>query len=49
MSQVREEPKYEINIEGALKPWDKETITTEENRRFRRLGPLRRCSPHQPR
>ena len=25
-----EEPKYEIDIEGALKPWDKETITTEE-------------------
>ena len=22
--------KFEIDIEGALKPWDKDTITTEE-------------------
>ena len=27
--------KYEINIEGAVKPWDKDTITTEE---IARLG-----------
>ena len=25
-----EEAKYEIDIEGALKPWDKDTITTEQ-------------------
>lgn len=24
------EIKFEIDIEGALKPWDKDTITTEE-------------------
>jgi hypothetical protein len=23
-------PKFQIDIEGTLKPWDKETITTEE-------------------
>ncbi len=23
-------PKYNLNIEGELKPWDKDTITTEE-------------------
>ena len=23
-------PKYHLNIEGELKPWDKDTITTEE-------------------
>ena len=24
------EPKFEIDIEGATKPWDRDTITTEE-------------------
>ena len=24
------EPKFDIDIEGATKPWDKDTITTEE-------------------
>ena len=28
--QSRAEPKFEIDIEGELKPWDRETITTEE-------------------
>jgi len=23
-------PKYQIDIEGVLKPWDKDTISTEE-------------------
>lgn len=26
----RRHPKFEIDIEGALKPWDRDTITTEE-------------------
>ena len=30
MAQQEKYPKYEIDVEGALKPWDKETITTEE-------------------
>ena len=25
-----EGPKYHLDIEGTLKPWDKDTITTEE-------------------
>ena len=25
-----QEPKFTLDIEGALKPWDKDTITTEE-------------------
>ena len=25
-----QEPKFSLDIEGALKPWDKDTITTEE-------------------
>ena len=25
-----EEPKFTLDIEGALKPWDKDTITTEQ-------------------
>lgn len=25
-----QEAKYEVDIEGAFKPWDRETITTEE-------------------
>ena len=28
--QIVHDPKFEIDIEGALKPWDKDTITTEE-------------------
>ena len=28
-STVRDS-KFQLNIEGALKPWDKDTITTEE-------------------
>lgn len=27
---INEGPKFILNIEGVLKPWDKETITTEE-------------------
>lgn len=23
-------PKYHLDVEGALKPWDRDTITTEE-------------------
>ncbi len=30
-------PKFEVNIEGALYPWDKETITVPE---IRELGKL---------
>ena len=30
MVQHEEHPKYEVDIEGAFKPWDKDTITTEE-------------------
>ncbi len=30
MAQREEHPKYEVDIEGAYKPWDKDTITTEE-------------------
>ena len=29
-TQTQREAKFEIDIEGALKPWDKDTITTEE-------------------
>lgn len=29
-SHSNEGPKYFLDIEGVLKPWDKETITTEE-------------------
>ena len=28
--QPAHDPKFEIDIEGALKPWYKDTITTEE-------------------
>ena len=28
--QPAQDPKFEIDIEGALKPWYKDTITTEE-------------------
>ena len=28
--QTAREAKFEIDIEGEFKPWDKETITTEE-------------------
>ena len=27
---IETQHKYEIDIEGAFKPWDKDTITTEE-------------------
>ena len=30
VAQREENPKFEIDIEGAYKPWDKDTITTEE-------------------
>ena len=30
MAQRVEPPKFEVDIEGAYKPWDKDTITTEE-------------------
>ena len=30
MTQQVELHKYEVDIEGAYKPWDKDTITTEE-------------------
>ena len=30
MQQVAKESKYEVDIEGEYKPWDKDTITTEE-------------------
>ena len=30
MAQREETPKFEIDIEGPYKPWDKDTITTEE-------------------
>ena len=30
MAQSVEHPKFEVDIEGAYKPWDKDTITTEE-------------------
>ena len=30
MQQITKEPKYEVDIEGAYKPWDKDIITTEE-------------------
>ena len=29
-TETQLEAKYEIDIEGALKPWSKDTITTEE-------------------
>ena len=29
-TQTAEGPKYLLDIEGVLKPWDKDTITTEE-------------------
>lgn len=28
--QIVRDAKFQLNIEGALKPWDKDTITTEE-------------------
>ena len=28
--QIVQEPKFEVDIEGEFKPWDKDTITTEE-------------------
>ena len=28
--QTTQDAKFEVNIEGALKPWYKDTITTEE-------------------
>ena len=34
-SKIETQYKYEINIEGAFKPWDEDTITTEE---IARLG-----------
>ena len=30
MTQQVEYHKYEVDIEGAYKPWDKDTISTEE-------------------
>lgn len=30
MTQILERAKFEIDIEGALKPWDRDEITTEE-------------------
>ena len=30
MTQEVEYQKYEVDIEGVYKPWDKETISTEE-------------------
>ena len=30
VTQQVESHKYEVDIEGAYKPWDKDTITTEE-------------------
>ncbi len=30
MQQTARETKFEIDIEGEFKPWDKDTITTEE-------------------
>lgn len=30
MTQENHGPKYTLDIEGELKPWDRETITTEE-------------------
>jgi hypothetical protein len=29
-TQSREGPKFFVDIEGVLKPWDKDTISTEE-------------------
>ncbi len=28
--EAKHGPKYQIDIEGVLKPWDKDAITTEE-------------------
>lgn len=30
VKEAMRETKFEIDIEGAFKPWDKDTITTEE-------------------
>ena len=30
LAQQEEYHKYEVDIEGAYKPWDRDTITTEE-------------------
>ena len=30
MQEVTRVDKFEVDIEGAYKPWDKDTITTEE-------------------
>ena len=30
MQKTITEPKFEVDIEGAYKPWHKDTITTEE-------------------
>ena len=30
MAQHEEHPKYEVDIEGEFKPWNKDTITAEE-------------------
>lgn len=30
MQETTKAPKFEVDIEGAYKPWNKETITTEE-------------------
>lgn len=30
MTKENHGPKYTLDIEGELKPWDRETITTEE-------------------
>ncbi len=30
MTEEGKGPKYQLNIEGSLKPWDQDTITTEQ-------------------
>ncbi len=30
MTEQGKSPKYQLNIEGSLKPWDQDTITTEQ-------------------
>jgi len=32
-------PKYEVNIEGTVYEWDKETITVEQLRKLAGFGP----------
>ena len=41
-----EEPKFSLDIEGALKPWYQDTITTEQIAELGGWGRVPRSAPH---